>query len=239
MARKLKAVPDTIEGTFDAHRLAVGWMSTALASSTDKEVSALHNTVCVEWYDDGVRLVATDSYMLMRAWLPFHGREYDAPEPDPVLVNPIMQAVARDTHGRARSLFAHVYNLTSGEDALTLEAEVHVGPAVLDPDRAPLTLAHMDERAVVIDVADQERLVLPLFDGAYPAWSSLVSHPIKATRSVMVNPEFLGRLGRLSKWHGGGLTFDLGGATGPISVTCPGSDPAVAGLLMPMRGPNG
>lgn len=53
MARKLKAVPDAIEGTFDAHRLAVGWMSTALASSTDKEVSALHNTVCVEWYDDG------------------------------------------------------------------------------------------------------------------------------------------------------------------------------------------
>lgn len=60
---------DTQTFKFDARTLALGWLATSLASSNDDDRPALYRTVHVECFSTGMRLLATDSYMLLRSWI--------------------------------------------------------------------------------------------------------------------------------------------------------------------------
>ena len=54
---------------FDAPTLAHAWLAVAQASSTDKDMPYLYRSVTVEEHPNGVRLLATDRFVLLAAWV--------------------------------------------------------------------------------------------------------------------------------------------------------------------------
>lgn len=218
---------------FDARTLAAGWLSVTIAASTDKGRPALCRTVLVEQFQGGVRLVSTDSYMLLRAWVPAINADL---EPEPGIDGaPDSVAVVHDPWGRGKSLLAHAMELSaqaaSGNDAppeLTFRlTKTGSGNQVafdgLEPQRA------------VIEVTGQEKLTLRCYEGDYPAWRGLLSgwkpEPVD---TIALSPEIAGRLGRLSKYLPlARLGFSWSGARGAASLEVLDSDPQVDGLVMP------
>jgi len=52
--------------------LAKAWQATQIAASDDEARPVLYRTALVEVFEDhGLRMVSTDSFILVRAWVPF------------------------------------------------------------------------------------------------------------------------------------------------------------------------
>lgn len=217
--------------TFDANTFARGWQSIALARSKDDARPALCG-LCVEFFPDGVQLVATDSYMLLRSFVPnIHGDGNDAPLLDEA---PIATAVALDWHGRADSLMRHLIDVTSGKEAVPVELEVGVGP-----DPRPTDEPALIERAyLTLEVAGQEIQTLMLYEGVYPTWRKVIAEfAPQMTDQVSFMPELVvARLGKLGKLHkDAALTWRFGGAIAPAAIEIVNAKPSLSGLVMPVR----
>lgn len=217
---------------YDARYLARGWLSVALAASADRERPALCKTVSIERFPWGVRLVSTDSYVLLRAWVP----DLDHPDyPEPTLDEvPYARAVAIDQHGRGKGFMAHVLKLSAGEDAPLVEVDMGLG--VYEAADGPPSLGGMEARWVVLDHPDHERLKLPAYEGDFPSWRQVVDGFERVSTSVIaLNPEIVGRLAKLGKLNGGAsLVWHFGGETRMARVEVMHSEPHVEGLVMPV-----
>lgn len=217
---------------FDARTLARGWLSVALASADDEERPALHRTVSIEEFGDGVLLAATDSYVLLASWVPRIDREIEpAPDPDEA---PAVTAVAMDLHGRGRGFLAHVFKLATAKDAPLIEVRLSLGVTeVDDPNRQ--SFSGMEATYVVLEHPDAERIKLQSYEGEYPQWRKLVAgFSAHKTSAIALNPEIVGRLARLGKLHpGAALRWRFGGADKAASIDVDGF-PYVSGLVMPM-----
>lgn len=213
--------------------LAKGWRSVALAASSDKDRPLLCG-VLVEQYPEGVRLVATDSYMLLTSWVPNLEAERDL-KPEPGLdESPIATAVVLDPHGRGKGLLAHAQQLAA--DEAIDEIRLDLGVVAVEDPNAP-EFAGMEPRWCVIEVSERERVKLRLCEGEYPTWRSLMvgRDPI-ATERVALNPDLLARLAKLGKIQAEtrlGLSFT--GQDKPVAVDLIDSHPFVSGLAMPCR----
>lgn len=220
---------------YDGNTLARAWLSVAQASGHKDDIPELAKTVHLEQYPDGLRLVATDRYMLLTSWVPADDDPgAEAPGLD---VIPDRTVIACDDHGRAKSLMGYVLSLTKDEDALPLPLEV-IYDVRLDIDDAESPhLEGMDPTYVVLDVPDTERVYLPVIEASFPNWRKLVDgfEPI-ATDAVAINPELLGRLGKVQKWTGTApLVWRWGGPERAAAIEYGGAQPEVSGLVMPMR----
>lgn len=109
---------------FDPFMLARGWLSVALASARDNDQRSLDRTVEVEAYHEGLRVTATDGYVLLTSFVPNVDHK-PSDEPDKG-VAPYATAVAMDPHGRGRSLLAHVLKLAVAEAKNETGAELDV-----------------------------------------------------------------------------------------------------------------
>lgn len=156
----------------DAGALADAWLSVALASARDDERPALSRTLLVEFFGDaGVRLVATDGYVLLSGWV--GTSEQEAPSLEEA---PSASVVAIDAHGRAASLMGHLRRLRS--DALkeglpAPEATLRVGEPLPEP-HTTAEFAGLEPQALIIDHPGREELALPLYEGDYPSWRSIL-----------------------------------------------------------------
>lgn len=216
----------------DGATLARGWLSVALASNK-ADNAALDRTVYIEQHADGLRLVATDGYMLLRTWVP----EVDdlAPEPAPDEA-PIATAIAHDPHGRGRGFLAHIAKLTSDPDDDAIDVKVMLGVVeALDPDRP--TFEGMEAEWVVLEHADHERIRLESLAGVYPAWRSVTGgFRAQSTDAVALHPDRLAALGKLGKLHRGApILWHFGGTERAALIEVAESDPHVEGLVMPVR----
>lgn len=215
---------------FDAENIARGWLSVALAASADDARPALTG-VHVEFYATGVRLIATDSYMLLRAWVPCG----DAPEPA-LDEAPDSEATALDPYGRGVGLMRHLLKIATAKDAPPYDCCLSVGD---DPREEPEpSLVGLERQYLILDVPDQEILTLPLFEGSWPTWRSLWSTFVAETTSeINFSPELIvARLGRLGKLHPEGiLRWQFGGASRAALVELSPSSPRVMGLVMPTK----
>ncbi len=231
---------------FDGSLLARGWLSSAVASSSDKGRPALNRTVSIEAFSTGVRLVATDSYVLLRSWVPNVENPF---EREPALDEaPYATAVAMDPHGRAKNFLAHVLKLTrQAEKADELPPEVRMNLGVVDEVSSDVqaSFAGLEARYVVLELVDDasERLKLLTYEGPFPEWRNLTFAP-EPTDAIALNPEIVGRLSTLAKYLPAvTLGFEWGGTLGVARMTArygvddvPISDvPAVEGLVMPCR----
>lgn len=213
--------------------LAKGWRSVALAASSDKARPILCG-VQVEQYPEGVRLVATDSYVLLSSWVPNLEAERDL-KPEPGMDEPPMAtAIVLDPHGRGKGLLAHAQQLAvdDGIDEIRMDLRV---VAVEDPD-AP-GFAGMEPRWCVIEVSERERVKLRLCEGEYPNWRRLLDGLTpQASERVALAPDLVARLatlGKIQKETRLGWTFT--GEDKPVAVDLIDSHPFVSGLAMPCR----
>lgn len=219
--------------TFDAGWLSRAWLSVAEASSKDKERPALNRTVCVEFFSDGVRLVATDSYMLLTAWVPCL-EKMDPPADAPLLDEvPFETIVAIDEDGRAKGLFAYLLALTEGKDHPEILVKLVTGPS---PETSLGMFDGMVGDCLTIAAEDREALLLGVYDGSFPTWRPYVSQFKGGKTPVLaLNPDLLGRVVKMAKVNGAGhVNWYFGGTLGPARIEVAG-EPTITGLVMPVR----
>lgn len=228
---------------FDAPTLAHAWLAVAQAASAEKDLPILRKTVAIEEHTRGVRLVSTDRFVLLTAWVPEIEFHYDsAPAFDE---SPIRTVIASDVDGRGRSLLGYVCALVNRdypEDDYTpgqLEVEVGFDARMPAGTGAPETLEGLEPTYTVLQVRDVEKVYLPVIEGVFPDWRAIASSFAPATTSsVALNPEVVERLAKVRKHAAGPLLWEFGGAGKAALVEYSNSDPLVHGVVMPMRDPD-
>lgn len=225
---------------FDAPTLAHAWLAVAQAAGADKNIPLLRKTVAIEEHTRGVRLVSTDRYVLLTAWVPeieFHndtGPDFDEA--------PIRTVVASDVDGRGRSLLGYVCSLINrdyAEDEYVpgeLEIEVAFDARMPAGTGGPETLEGLEPTYTVLQVRDVEKVYLPVVEGTFPDWRAIAAGFSPATTSaVALNPEVVERLAKVRKHAAGPLLWEFGGADKAALVEYSNSDPLVHGVVMPIR----
>lgn len=227
---------------FDAPTFAKGWLSTALASSTDKDLPQLNRTVAIEEFPKGVRLVATDRFVLLTAWVPSDDA-LSASEPE-LDEAPDRTVIARDGDARGKSLLNYVItlhkrmvagdgDLPDGALLLNLTFDARLPAGHPGGDQA---LEGMEPTYVILELPDTERVYLEVIETSYPSWRALVNgFTPETTKVISFFPERLHRLGKLAAWHDGTLDWTFGGPERAALIEVRDSDPHVQGVVMPVR----
>ncbi len=223
---------------YDARQLAIGWLSVALASGTDPDTPALNRTISIEHYAQGVRLAATDRFLLLHSFVP--NLDHKPDDEPPLEIGPDRIAVARDINGRAKSLLAYLHGLAcaidKGETGEPLP-EVTLALDVVEEDVDEPMFAGLEARYVVIDFPGHERVRLDTYDGTYPSWRGVTTgfKPV-TTKAIALNPDFIARLGKLGKLHDGRpLLWHFGGADKAALIEVADANPSTRGVVMPVR----
>lgn len=226
---------------FDAPTIAHAWLAVAQAASDDKNIPLLRKTVAIEEHTRGVRLISTDRFVLLTAWVPEIDYHYDSvPDFDEA---PIRTVVAADVDGRGRSLLGYVCALINRdypEDEYTpgqLEVEVTFDARMpAGTGGGQETLEGLEPTYTVLQVRDVEKVYLPVVEGTFPAWRAIAAGFTPATTStVSLNPEVVERLAKVRKHAAGPLLWEFGGADKAALVQYSNSDPHVHGVVMPIR----
>lgn len=216
---------------FDADTLSRAWLSVAHASGSDSERPALDRTICVETFDNGVRLVATDSYVLLHAWVAATGEDPTLePEPDEA---PTSIAVVRDTDGRGKGLFGHLLKLAEDEHTPPFTIDMSVGAGIETTQGA---FDGLEAEWLVVEHPDHERLKLHTYDGSYPRWRAVVAgFAAKSTSAIAISPDMAARLAKVGKIHpNASLRWRFGGVNKMASIEIDGY-PVINGFVMPVR----
>jgi hypothetical protein len=223
---------------FSPFLLARGWLSVAIASSKDDDRPALSRTVLVEQHSTGVRIVATDSYVLLHTWIPDDEHPWEtAPGIDEA---PTSTAVVRDPHGRGKGFLHHALQLASAaeKDDLAEAPEIHLdlGVVLVEDSERP-SFAEMAPSWCVLEMPDKERLKLPLYEGDYPNWRPLMARfEAEPTELVALTPEIIGRLEKLGKLQPDSkFGFRFGGPDKAMDFELLHAEQPVTGRVMPCR----
>ena len=225
---------------FDVPNLARGWLSVAQASANDKDLPTLHRTIALEVFPNGLRLVATDRYILLTAWIPDLG---DADEPE-LSILPDRVVVAQDADGRGKGLLAYMLavqarmererdrQLQWGELVASIEFDVRL-PEGIDPQE---TLEGLEPTFTVIEVPDMERVWLPVVESAYPDWRGIVGgHVAVSTDTIKLHPERLDKIAKVRRYAEGAIDWTFCGPERAALIHWPSSVPHVSGVVMPVR----
>lgn len=223
---------------FDAPTLAKAWLSVAQASSADKEIPTLNKTVAVEEYLHGVRLVATDRFVLLTAWVPNTDTD-TIREPD-LDEAPDRTVIAADNDGRGRSLLGYALSLANrDEDYMYGDLELSINFDVRLPAGSAAsieTLEGMEPVFTVFDLPDHERVWIPVMQADFPEWRTILhGFTPEVTDKISFNPELVERVTKVRKWSEGALYWTFGGPDRPAMVDYQLSDPHVSGIVMPVR----
>lgn len=239
---------------FDAARLALAWLSVAQASGSDANLPTLDRTVALELYDDGVRLLATDRFVLLTSWVPTLGGREDGPH---VSELPNRTVVTQDADRRGKGLLDYGLKLSRlgkpGEEVfygdLVVELELDVRLPVEPGKDTPLE--GLEPTYAVLTMPDRSQEHLPIIVSDYPDWRPLLHDFTAVTTSRIGLPlERLARLGALGKWNAGPLRWTFGGPDKVALLRLEPEDdrksrdlkgreyqrrPIVDGLVMPAR----
>lgn len=224
-----KRTPTTL--TFDAARLARGWIATSVAQADDAERPQLYRATAIEVFDDGVRLVCTDASMIVSTWVAAIGSEdVDVPGLDEI---PLSTAVALDHHSRGVGLMKFLLKLTKPSDAPSLQVSITVGE---DAPHAEGTLDGVGGGQVVgFDVPDQERLLLQVHEAEWLDWRAAFRATAGAVSRIAFAPDILERVSKVGSVFGEPVDCTLCGKTGGALFEVVASDPPVRGRFMPVR----
>lgn len=223
---------------FDAPEFARAWLSVAHASSADKDLPTLNKTIAIEEHLHGVRLVATDRFVLLTAWVPnLDTNRGTEPGLDEL---PDRTVVAADVDGRGKSLFGYVLSLAARDEfyeyadlevRVQFDARLPAGQGGTDE-----ALEGMEPVFTVFDVPDTEKVWIPVVQAEYPDFRPMVhGHLPEATDKLALNPELVERVAKVRKHSAGPLHWSFGGTSRAAMVDFVDSEPHVSGLVMPVR----
>lgn len=228
--------------TLDAGTLARGWLAVYQATGKDDNRPAIYKTLHIQQHSHGVRLVATDSYMILTCWVPEADNDL-TPEPgwDEV---PYASATVIDRHSRAISLLTYALTLANSDDHKTLEVNISLNVPWQPDDTDPkdLQIDGFEALAAVLEVPEKERLQMEVYEGGYPNVGGLLTRQKRVRTDMLgLNPDITARLSKAAKIavQGGdpelgasGIKLWFGGRDKPLQVAF-GSDPEITGLVMP------
>lgn len=226
----------TAQDEFDielpARLFAASWLSVAVAGSEDPERPALFRSVAIELHSQSVLLVATDSYMLMRTWVPLHQAVDLATKPD-LDDAPASTVVALDADKRMNALMRFIFKDAKDDPFATVRLRVERG----DDPAIPSLTPEMERVHLVVE-AGQETLRLSTWEGEWVSWRTVsVGTPGHVSR-VALSPDLLARCGKVVLTEGAPMViFDFCGATGPTQFAYVGCAPEIEGVVMPARIP--
>lgn len=219
---------------FNAWSLAKAWNSVALAQSTDRDRPTLYRTTLIEQYPEGIRLIATDSFVLLKAWVPdVDNRGAVEPAQD---VEPEESMVCMDRDRRIQGLMSYAMKQTADDGQETR----HTMSMVLGTVRpeSQIQLSGMAQASVSFHFGSEydERIESPIFDGAFPPWKGLwYAHEPAETAMVTFGANGFLRIGKLSAlWDKASIRFVLGGIFGVCKFYVDAPDVNVEGLAMPI-----
>ncbi len=221
---------------FNAWTFARSWASVAIAQGADEARPALYRSTLIELFPEGVRLVSTDGYLLLKAWVPVDG--YDEPEPGGDVL-PDETAICSDPDQRVLAMMKYAQKITK-QDGEDTPAVVHLGFGQMKEDMSNQgTLEGMTQASVWFRLGERydERIETPRFEGAFPEWRPLwFGHEWRPTGVIGFGADGILRLGKLSAlWDKSVIEFDLGGQHGVAKVRIQAPDVNVTGLVMPTK----
>lgn len=226
---------------FDGPTFARAWLAVAQAAGTDANLPALDRTMGLELYGNGIRLIATDRTVLLTAWVPNLDSLYtDEPALDEA---PDRTVIASDGDGRGKGLLGYVLKIKRREDPDNVfPPGRHPLEVLVDEEKPPtdadtdVTFAGLEDRYVVLELPDLERVYLRTVEAAFPSWRDLLAGwEGEPTAAIALNPEQLGRIAKASTWADGPLVYKFKGPERAALVDYVESDPHVSGLAMPRR----
>lgn len=226
---------------FDGPLLAKAWLAVAAAAGTNKDLPLLYKTVTLEEYPTGVRLIATDTTVLLTAFVPNLDNYYELAEPERALL-PDRTAIAADIDGRGRSFLGYVLSLAARQDAeeyVPGDIEVQIDFDVTGPGLGPASQPSfdgMDLTYVTLSTPDVEKVYLPVHQGVPVDWRPILDDFTAATTTDQtVGAELLERLGKIRKHGSGHIRLTFSGKKTPTRIEYTQSDPKVWGVYMPAR----
>ncbi len=220
---KVAPEPETIETvTLPAGLLASAWTNVALALSRDDCRPVLCSMAIEVYGTEAVRLVATDSYMLMHAFV-------SEGDQIPVDVEPLFTVAAYDFDKHALKLMRWLLTPRIRKD---MERNVRL---------------RLSDDAVIVDVGDATALLEVTnrvkvdrhdveHEQPFPNWRGIVLNEKtkpQPTTSVSFSSSLLARVCRI-KADTKPILLEPSGALGPMSFTVK-TEPPVYGLVMPVR----
>lgn len=223
---------------FDAPTLARAWLAVGVAAATDKRDRALfsiYRTLAIEEFPTGIRLVATDRFMLLTAWVPDEESTGRQPSVDEA---PLRTVIAQDPDGRGRGFLGYVLGKSNSEDYIDGDLLVEVTFDVRVPagQNADQPLDGLDPLYVRLDTKDVERVYLPVVVSEYPSWRNMLTgREPRRIHQIAVGPDRLEKLAKASKWQGGPIRWGFAGEDSPVRVTWPHSDSSLDGVVMPAK----
>lgn len=224
---------------FDAPTLAHAWLAVAAAAGTEKDIPLLYKTVAIEEFTHGVRLISTDRWLLLTAWIPELG-DVGAPEPD-VSEMPERTVIVADTDGRARSMLGYLLSLANriGEDDYIegmVEVDLKFDVRIPAGQGVPETLDGMEPTFCVLDSKDVERVYLSVHEGmTWVDWrQAFDGFTSKKTAGIRFDGVYMERLGKIRKHAPGPIEWTLAGPGSAALLRFVNSDPEVHGLLCPV-----
>lgn len=225
---------------FDAPTFARAWLAVSQATGGTDDVAALARTVAIEEFTHGVRLVSTDRFVLLTAWVPNLESSWDG-EPEHHEA-PDRTVIVQDLDQLGGKVLRHALTIIKRADPNGVQPAGFLRLIVKWDERLPVdragdqTLEGLELVYTVFELPDVERVWLPVIVTAYPEWRALVlEHEPQETKAVAFWPERLGRLAKVAGWTYGPLTWTFGGHERAALIDWPESDPHVTGIVMPAR----
>ena len=223
---------------FDIRQLAIAWQAVASSAAKGSEGRpALENTVHVEVYDAGIRLVATDSYILTQAFVPYHDDQHEPyfcvePSLDEA---PDHTFTVIDTHGRFVALMKSAVKIAKKEKA----REHNFTLTVREQRQADGQFDGLVSRECVLDFNDgDETVALGLYDGEWMTWRTLFAVPdVAAIGVVTMSSDMVGRIANvIAPMPDTSLSFTFqGDQRAVLFTTDTGGEFRLSGLWMPLR----
>lgn len=219
---------------FNAWQLSRAWQSVALAQGDDDARPALYRTTLIEMYPEGIRLISTDGYILLKGWVPAADSLDEEPGAD---VLPDDVAIASDRDQRVISLMKYAQQLCR-HDGVDTPITIRFGFGEMSGEQG--TIAGLTQTSVWFHLGHDydERIETPQFEGQFPNWRPLwFGHRHQQTGYISFGAGGILRLGKLSNlWGKAAIEFSLGGSIGVAKVHIKASDVFVDGLVMPVEG---
>lgn len=223
---------------FNAWNLARSWASVALAQSEDDGRPVLYRTTLIEMFETGIRLLSTDTFVLLKAWVP----NVDNPDATEPLIEELPDSVAicRDLDHRVLGLMKYVQKITKDDG---IDTRVTMEFAIGEQEGSEQnSLEGMSASTVHFRIVEKydESIETPTFEGVFPNWRPLwFGHKWAPASTIGFGAHGILRLGNLSKlWDKATIQFELGGNVGVAKIKIEGpSDVNVTGLVMPTGRP--
>lgn len=214
--------------TLPSMHVADAWLPVWCATSNDSQRPILHRTMCVEWFEgNGVRLIATNSYVLLTGWIGVTEHEpephYDA-KPDLVTVVP-------DADKRGLGLIKYAASCAKADkdpDGNYHRTKLAVGKP--RSSRKTPALADELEQQVLVIGYEGETVELPIMEAEFPSWRTLLAgRTAEPVERLAVSPTVLDALAKTGRE----FTMRFSGEMGGVSIETHAGTP-IRGLYMPM-----